>query len=148
MMSTAEMTVESLQIEKASLEKEIAEQHTEILYLKEQLAWFTRQLFGKKSERVADTNPQQLQFDGFQSTSEQKAETQNIPAHERKKRDPNGKDTIKLPDDLPVETTILDIPEEEKVCKETGVPLQRIGEEVTHKLAHRPGRYFLKRIIR
>ncbi|HNA62775.1 MAG TPA: hypothetical protein PKW79_06840, partial [Rhabdochlamydiaceae bacterium] len=31
---------------------------------------------------------------------------------------------------------------------ETGLPLQKIGEEVSHKLAHRPGSYFLKRIIR
>ena len=42
----------------------------------------------------------------------------------------------------------IDIPDEEKICKETGVPLQKIGEEVSHKLAHRPGSYFLKRIVR
>ncbi len=43
---------------------------------------------------------------------------------------------------------MIDLPEEEKICKETGVALQKIGEEVSHKLAHRPGSYFLKRIVR
>ena len=131
-----------------SLEKEVAEQCAEILYLKEQNAWLLRQIFGKKSERIVDANQEQLKFDGFESGNLQKAETQTIPAHERKKRTSTGDDTIKLPDDLPVETTVIDIPEEEKICKETGVALQKIGEEVSHKLAYRPGSYFLKRIIR
>ena len=98
-----------------SLEKEVAEQCAEILYLKEQNAWLLRQIFGKKSERIVDANQEQLKFDGFESGNLQKAETQTIPAHERKKRTSTGDDTIKLPDDLPVETTVIDIPEEEKI---------------------------------
>jgi transposase len=134
MSAAVDVTIESLQAENA--------------YLKEQIGWLTRQLFGKRSERIVDANPEQLKFDGFESAQQQKAETHTIPAHARKKRSSTGKDAIKLPDDLPVETTVIDIPEEEKVCKETGVPLQKIGEEVSHKLAHRPASYFLKRIIR
>lgn len=84
-------------------------------------------------------NQEQLKLDGFEAKAQSQAETQTIPAHERKKRTSTGEDAIKLPDDLPVEVTIIDIPEEEKVCKETGIPLQKIGEEVSHKLAHRPG---------
>ena len=141
MTAAANITIESLQ-------KETAEQRAEILYLKEQLDWFKRQIFGKKSERVVDANQEQLKFDGFESASQQKVEKQTIPAHERKKRTSTGEDAIKLPDDLPVETTVIDISEEEKICKETGIPLQKIGEEVSHKLAHRPGSYFLKRIVR
>ena len=59
-----------------------------------------------------------------------------------------GKDKIILPSDLPVETTVLDIPEEEKICAKTGKKLVRIGEEVSYKLAHKPGSYYLKEIIR
>lgn len=118
------------------------------LYLKEQNAWLLRQIFGKKSERVVDADQEQLQLDGFEIASQKKAEKQTIPAHERKKRTTTGEDAIQLPDDLPVETTIIDIPEEEKICKETGIALQKIGEEISHKLAHRPGSYFLKRIVR
>ena len=141
MKIAVEITIESLQ-------KETAEQRAEILSLKEQNAWLLRQIFGKKSERVVDADQEQLRFDGFESASQQTAEMQTIPIHERKKRTSPGKDAIKLPDDLPVETTVIDIPEGEKVCKETGIPLQKIGEEVSHKLAYRPGSYFLKRIVR
>lgn len=131
-----------------SLENEITEQRAEILYLREQIEWCKRQIFGKKSERVVDASPEQLRLDGFESVNQQKAETQTIPAHERKKRSSTGEDAIKLPEDLPIETTVIDIPEVEKICKETGVPLEKIGEEVSHKLAHRPGSYYLKRIVR
>lgn len=130
------------------LQQENAKQLAEILHLKEQNAWLLRQIFGKKSERLVDTNQEQLKLDGFESTEPVKAATKTIPSHERQTKNRTGNDTICLPDDLPVETVIIDLPEEEKICKETGIPLQKIGEEVSHKLAHRPGSYFLKRIVR
>ena len=34
------------------------------------------------------------------------------------------------------------------MCKKTGEALIEIGVEITHKLAHRPGSYFIKEIIR
>jgi transposase len=40
------------------------------------------------------------------------------------------------------------LPEEEKICKETGGPLQKIGEEISRKLAHTPGSYFVKEYVR
>src|SRR5689334_12419562 len=141
MISAVEPAIESL-------EKEIVQLRDENMHLKEQLAWFTKQIFGKKSERIADANQEQLQLNGFENINQPRVETQTIPVHERKKRTTTGADTIKLPDDLPIETTVIDIPEEETICKETGVPLQKIGEEVSYKLAHRPGSYFLKKIIR
>lgn len=52
------------------------------------------------------------------------------------------------PEELPVETRVLDISEEEKVCKVTGQLLVKIGEEVNHKLAYKSGNYFIKQIIR
>ncbi len=147
-MTAAPISIEDLQQQNATLSAEILFLSSENLSLKEQLEWFKRQIFGKKSERVIGAHQDQLQFEGFESLSEQNPPTQTIPAHERKTRSSTGKDTIKLPEDLPMETTLIDIPEEEKVCQETGIPLQKIGEEVTHKLAHRPGSYFLRRIIR
>lgn len=131
-----------------SLQAQLLDRDKKILRLEEQIAWLQRQMFGKKSERIVDANPEQLEFDGFESVNQPKTETQTVPAHERKKRTKTGQDAIKLPEDLPVETTVIDIPEEEKVCKETGISLQKIGEEISHKLAYRPGSYFLKRIVR
>jgi transposase len=117
--------------------------------LEEQLAWFKRQVFGKRSERVvSDLNVQQLTFEGFENPNAEKTKKKTIPAHERKTPNRDGKDKITLPDDLPVKTTIIDIPEDEKVCQETGQALVQIGVEVSHKLAHQPGSYYIKEIIR
>ncbi len=141
MTSAAEITIESLQTQ-------LNERDQKIIRLEEQLAWLTRQLFGKKSERFADTPPEQLLLSGFENLEEKPPETKIVPAHERKQRTTSGKDAIKLPDDLPVETTVIDLSKKDKVCKETGVALEKIGEEISCKLAYRPGSYFLKKIIR
>lgn len=65
-------------------------------------------------------------------------ERKSSPAHERKKPDRDGKDKIQLPDDLPVQTTILDIPEEQKVCQETGqhLNMRLIKDWQSVKLLH------------
>ena len=132
------------------LQKENTELRCENSYLKEQLDWFKRQIFGRKSERtVSDLNEGQLELTGLETilTAEEE-KTQTVPGHKRRKPNRNGQDAIKLDPDLPVRTTILDIPKEEKVCKETGLPLIKIGEEISHKLAHEPGSYYVKEIIR
>ena len=134
----------------ADLQKENTRLREEIKYLKEELAWFKRQIFGKKSEKIIDTScDQYLYFPGLEpDTSAQKVQKQTIEAHERKKPVRDGKDKITLPDDLPVEQQIIDIPAEERICKITGKALVKIGEEVTRKLAFKPGSYFIKEIIR
>jgi len=132
------------------LQNENAELRCKVIDLEEQLSWFKRQIFGKKSERiVSDLNGEQLEFEGLETLSAQdKDKTQTVPAHQRRKPNRNGQDAITLDPNLPVKTTVLDIPEEEKVCKETGVPLVKIGNETTLKLAHEPGSYYIKEIIR
>jgi len=132
------------------------EQHTlevtalksEIACLKEQLDWFKRQLFGQKADKFVDTSGQQLFFAGFEEPPTPPKEKRAIKSHEREKRKPTGKDKIILPDDLPIERHVLDIPEQDKVCPETGEAMVQIGEEVTSKLAHKAGSYFIKQIIR
>ncbi|MCE2982789.1 MAG: hypothetical protein LW832_04390 [Parachlamydia sp.] len=57
-------------------------------------------------------------------------------------------DTISFPEDLPVERQVIDIPEKDKTCPKTGKELTKIVEEVTSKLAHRSGNYFIKQIVR
>lgn len=122
----------------------------EVKYLKEQVDWFTRQLFGKRSEKIiSEINYEQLTFEGFEVPANQKEDQiEIVPAHKRRKPNRNGQDKITLPPNLPVETIVLDISEEQKICKETGVPLVKIGEEITHKLAHKPGSFYIKEFIR
>jgi transposase len=132
--------------------QETAALKNEIKYLNEQLDWFKRQLFGQKADKFVDIkNEEQLCFKGFDqlvTIPPSPEEKQIIPSHERKKRKPNGQDKITLPKDLPIERLVLDIPEEEKVDPETGEALIKIGEEVSSKLAHRPGSYYIKQIVR
>ena len=129
--------------------QEVSALKNENNFLKEQLEWFKRQLFGQKADKFVDTqNSEQLFFDGFDQLASVPPEKKIIPAHERAKRKPTGQDKITLPADIPIERQLLDIPDEKKVCPESGLPLVKIGEEVTSKLAHKPASYFIKQIIR
>lgn len=149
-MTTPTILLEQYTREVAEVRKENALLKEELAYLKEQLEWFKRQLFGQKADTSVDTkNTQQLCFESFDKLAVVvPEEKQTVPAHERKKRKPNGQDKITFPTDLPVERQVIDIPEEAKVCSETGKPLIKIGEEITSKLAHRPGSYIIKQIVR
>lgn len=141
-MITSELSVDSLL-------NEIANRDQKIVYLQEQLDWFKRQIFGKRSERmVSDAKSEQLMLAGFENLSIQEPETKKVAAHSRKKPNRDGQDKITLPDDLPVKTTVLDLPEEQKTCQETGEALVLIGTDVSFKLAHEPGSYYIKEIIR
>lgn len=120
----------------------------EVSYLKEQLEWFRRQVFGQRSEKIIPQNEDQLLLDGFEALEAPKDATRHVGAHERRIKRRSGGDKVEIPKDLPVERTVLDIPEDQKVCPETGKPLVKIGEEISRKLAHRPGSFFIKEIAR
>lgn len=141
-ISTRDEEIIHLNLENQNLSQEVQQ-------LQEQLAWFKKQIFGKRSERnVSDLNTQQLLFEGFENLATKEEEKKQVTSHIRKKPNRNGQDKITLPEDLPVKTTTLDIPEEQKICQETGERLVQIGVEISHKLAHEPGSYYIKEIIR
>ena len=129
-----------------TVKQEVVAVKQENSYLKQQLEWFKKQIFGKKSERVIPPAPEQLVF--FPELEPvQKEETSKVCSHERKRK-PHVGDKIAVPADLPVEREVIDIHSEEKVCKATGEILVKIGEEITRKLAHKPGYFFIKEIVR
>jgi transposase len=122
--------------------------------LQSQIAWFKRQYFGRKSEKLQPIDPGQLnlQFDGidFKSLDEeiQKARNEakeqiadkekasvkdNVPAHRNRK----------MLQDLPV---IEEIIEPEKPVDIT--IYKKIGEEHTRTLEFIPGRIYIKDIVR
>lgn len=119
-----------------------------ITKLNEQIEWFKKQIFGKKSEKIISSNDQQLVFQGFEAVVPSKKPTRSVAAHERAQSNRDGQDKLSFPENLPVERVFLDISDEQKICPETGVALVKIGEEISHKLAHKPGPYFIKEIIR
>lgn len=148
-MITATIPLEQHQEETSKWKDTVESLQNKVDYLEEQLEWFKKQIFGHKSEKVIESKTEvQLCFEGFDKLVETPPEKKTIPAHERAKRKPTGKDKIVLPGDLPIERRVIDIPEEAKICSETGVRLVKIGEEITSKLAHKPGSYFIKQIVR
>jgi transposase len=132
---------------------EVDQLKNKIKWLEERVAWFERQMFGKKSERIVlPENDDMRYLPGMEpgDSAADEPEKQKVPAHTRKKRNPKNDNSngILIPEGLPVEQTILDLSEEEKICSVTGESMVKIGEEVTRQLAHRPGSYFVKETIR
>ena len=129
-----------------AIHRNLSEEHekleSEYLNAKAQLEWYRRQLFGKKSEKIIGSDIKQLEFEGFGIQQETKnQEKEKAPRKQR------SKSKIRLPADLPIEKEYIDLPEDQKI-DENGKPLKKIGEEITSKLAYRPGSYYIKQTIR
>ena len=111
-------------------------------------------LFGQRSERIIDTDEKQGVFesilaevDSLDKENKEPEEPEEEASSElskiRKKR--SGLREL-IPDDLPKEEVVIDIPESEKTSQD-GTPLKCIGEERVEKLAYKPGFWFLKIFI-
>jgi len=98
--------------------------------LREQIRLLQAQMFGKKSEKsAADTEAVQLPlFDMPEPEVEREVEQVEIASHQRQK--PGRK---QLPENLPRETIVHDIAEQDKICG-CGASLTCIGEDVCEKL--------------
>ena len=133
----------------------IREKDEEILRLKDRIKWLERALFSSRSERIIGTHPNQGEFEDLLAEledlskeldqSEQVQESKPKTKKKRKKR--RSLDEL-IPEDLPREEIIIDVPENERTCPVTGEPFKRMGEEITEKLAFKPGSYYAKRYIR
>ena len=80
--------------------------------------------------------------------SEVEPEEELVTTKRKKSRKGINLKRFEIPDYLPREDIILDIPEDEKFCPETGEPLKILRQEECEKLAYKPGSYFVKRYIR
>jgi transposase len=148
--------IEEIQSENDLLKGRIETLQNEVSSLKEQLDWFQRQVFGKRSEKIVkDLNDNVQWLPGIkeyleeqQKNESEKTEEKQVSAHKRRVVKNKGKDKITIPEDLPVERIEIDIPEEEKTCPETGEPLVKIGEEISRKLAHVSESFYVKEYVR
>ena len=133
-----------------------AKQSEQLLALQEkidqllaQLAWFTRQFFGRKSEKLAQLDPNQLslfetsavggqQLEAIEAAREAAREEIDTRATEKTRQ----RSQRKLLENLPVV---------EEVIEPESIDLniyKRIGEERTRTLEFEPGKLFVKEIIR
>ena len=134
-------TVSSLSATNTSLQKRIDE-------LTAQVAWLNRQLFGRKSEKLAPFDPNQLDlFSGqvpekaseIKEAHDMAVEAIKETAEDRKRERKNRK----MMEDLPVLERVVIEPD--------GIDLnlyKKIGEEVTRVVEHKPGQLYIKEIVR
>ena len=113
-----------------------------------QVTWLNRQLFGRKSEKLAPFDPNQLDlFSGqvpenaleIKEAHDIAVESVKETAEDRKRERKNRK----MIEDLPVLERVVIEPE--------GIDpnlYKKIGEEVTRVVEHKPGQLYIKEIVR
>ena len=110
--------------------------------LQNQIEQLIRRIYGRKSEKI---DPNQLMFESFIYHSFEQPNTITPPA-ELPKKEKQVKTRRKHPGRIPIPEhlehveIILDVPEEQKICPETGKPLSYLGDEISKKLEYRPGK--------
>ena len=134
-------TVDQLLIQNASL----TEQNR---YLREQVELLKRHIFGHTSEKL----PPSLMGGAIDLFGVDPVEptpaTVQIPAHSREITAKPGHGRETLPDNLPCEETILDVPEAEKVCPCCGKDRVCIGNDVREELDIVPPQFIKHRYLR
>jgi transposase len=118
--------------------------------LKQQLEWFQRQLFGRKSEkRLREPDPEQLSLAGMLTTSVPPADqppppTETVKAYQRRLRlsatDLVDESDLRFDASVPVQEIVLTNPE---VADLPADAYEVIGEKVTYRLAQRSSAYVI-----
>jgi transposase len=127
------------------LTRKLESTQRQLTTLQHQMEQMLRRLYGRKSEQL---NPNQMMLDSIILESLEQNAQQAAPEAEvqviseavkpRKASQHHGR--VPIPEHLERVEILLDIPEEQKVCPETGEPLKVITVEVSEKLEYRPGK--------
>ena len=129
----------------------INSQQSEINILKEQLEWFKRQMFGQKSEKLSNLPPSTPVLPGLDLSDdvikEESPDDEKVTVRNKKSKRRKGTSTLKLPDDIPVEIILKDLPENKRIDPVTGDILVEIGRETVNKLASKPASYYVKQYV-
>lgn len=116
-------------------------------YLREQLDLLKRHIFGHKSEKLPPSlmsdSPDLFGLDPVQA----KPSVIHVPAHQREVVQA-GHGRVALPDNLPCEDIVLDVPESEKTCPCCGKPREHIGNDLREELDIVPPQFHKRRYIR
>jgi transposase len=135
---------QALEREQARLEGELTRFCEQNVLLKEELAWWKAQVFGRSTEKDAasDVSPDQAMLFNepevlaaiAKAMELEEATPVLIGAHERKRK--SGKKAI--PPEFPRVPQVVDIPEEEKTCPHDGTALEVIGAEKSERYDYVP----------
>jgi transposase len=121
--------------------------------LEREVAWFRKQYFGQKSERrlcAASSPSAQLCLGELPESEAPPPPTETVRSYQRrrKREEPPCDDEtgLRFDDSVPVETIPVDDPRLNGLTE--GKDYEVIREQVTHRLAQRPGAYVVLRYVR
>ena len=142
-------TDEMITISRAEYEADkayIAELEQQTRWLMEQMNLLKQQRFGSGAEKASEEVIEQLNllFDEAEvyAYTEQKTA---VKSHTRKKSSGSIRDVV--PEDVPVEEIIHELPADQRVCPQCGEELIVIGKEVHESLKIKPAEAILQRDI-
>ncbi len=156
LLRTALQRLQDLEAQLRDLERQLEETcstnqelHRSYTCLKEEYLALKRLFFGPRRERLTEDPGQQHLFDINSSPPEPAAPTDPEPQDEdhssrRKRRQGHGRRPI--PDHLPRQEVLHDVPAEERVCG-CGREKTRIGEDTSEQLEYEPGKLFVYRHV-
>ena len=132
---------------------DVNEKNRQIDDLQNQLEWFKRHVFGRRSEKIA---PNQLTLFQGMTADQCEGEEQGIASEESNQglTDSSGKPRTHLngrrplPEDLPRERIEYHPPQEDLICSCCGQTKQAIGEEVTEELDYVPASFVVRQHCR
>jgi len=147
-LEQAQTIIEQKDLQIQEFSKQLTSAHRQITILQNQVEELLRRVYGRRSEKL---HPDQLMLDPLimeamnqpevsSTPLVEMPETVTPPAKKAKKAKRRHPGRIPIPEHLERVEIVLDVPESEKVCPETGAPLKKIGEEVSEKLEYRPGK--------
>lgn len=114
--------------------------HRKLTQMEYQLQQLLRRLYGRSSEKI-DPKQMVLFAEMLKQLEEQNPPTEEPPAPPAPPAaSRKGHGRRRIPDDLPRERIIHDLPEEEKPCSCCGNMREVIGEEVSEQLEYEPAR--------
>ena len=130
LIKTLQETISSMNAREAALQAERDN-------LKEQVDYLTKKLFGKSSERGFDIpgqynffNELECEADTPSADDENGADDEAVSQPQKRKPKRTKKELFA---GIPVKKEYLDLPEEERICKNCGTPLEVIGEEFVRR---------------
>lgn len=127
---------------------EVGALRDEVAELKHQLAWYKKQLFGSKSEKRIEENPDQLRLFGSKQTPVPEDQPKQKITYERgkfkKQRDDDcvSEEGLRFDPSVPVKTIVLPVLGAQGLSEDE---YDIIGTKVFHKLAQRPASYIVLR---
>lgn len=125
-------------------------QQEQLERIKAELEWLKRYHFGRRSERFVESPGQGRLFEEpAEAAGEESAPPAEPPTDEisyRRRRPGHG--WSKLPDHLPRQEVMVDLPEGERQCPCCGDALERIGEDRSERVDITPARVLVKVLIR